>query len=150
MPPAPTMVSSIWKFCNTFAVTILACCVVWIFFQLQYVWYTLNQESDRIDTLLKEIQSQQTQQIDELNQKVCMKTPLLLLNFALIVVLGLGFQKIVFSIFAHSSVTAIFLKFCSPLGRSKPFLDLGPNGGDLHLVGLSADRLPHVSAFEKL
>jgi len=44
--------------------------VGWIFVQLQYVYYSLNQESDRIDDLLKQIQESQNQQIDQLNQRV--------------------------------------------------------------------------------
>ena len=58
------------RFCNTFAVAILGACVVWIFLQLQYVNYTLNQESKRIDDVLTKIQQEQTEQIQELDQKV--------------------------------------------------------------------------------
>mmetsp|Transcript_23457 Transcript_23457/g.50842 ORF Transcript_23457/g.50842 Transcript_23457/m.50842 type:complete len:487 (+) Transcript_23457:136-1596(+) len=73
---------SILHFCNTFAVAILACCVVWIFFQLQYVNYQLHAESDRIDNLLAEIQSKQTEQIDELNEKVDSNHSLTLIQMA--------------------------------------------------------------------
>mmetsp|Transcript_14719 Transcript_14719/g.29946 ORF Transcript_14719/g.29946 Transcript_14719/m.29946 type:complete len:500 (+) Transcript_14719:365-1864(+) len=61
---------NVLRFCNTFAVTILSCMVGWIFVQLQYVHYSLNQESDRIDDLLKQIQENQSHQIDQLNQRV--------------------------------------------------------------------------------
>jgi hypothetical protein len=65
-----TWLFNVLRFCNTFAVTILAVMVTWIFFQLQFVNFTLKQESDRIDDLLKQIQESQTQEIDQLTQKV--------------------------------------------------------------------------------
>ncbi|KAL7563091.1 hypothetical protein ACA910_022584 [Epithemia clementina (nom. ined.)] len=72
-PVSSSRLEWVWtsiRFCNTFAVTILAICVVWIFIQLQYITYSLNQESDRIDNLLTQIQQHQSEQIQELDQKV--------------------------------------------------------------------------------
>ena len=65
-----SLLGTVLNFCNTFAVTILSVAVVWIFFQLQYVWYSLKEESDRIDALLEEIKNSQNKQMDDLNQKV--------------------------------------------------------------------------------
>lgn len=58
------------KFLNTFGITILSCLVGWIFFQLQYVHMKLNEQSERIDELVKQVQENQSHQIDQLNQKV--------------------------------------------------------------------------------
>ena len=73
---------NVLKFCNTFAVTILSCLVGWIFVQLQYVHYSLNQESERIDDLLKQIQENQSHEIDQLNQRVDQNQSLALYQMA--------------------------------------------------------------------
>lgn len=70
------------RFCNTFAITILSCLVGWIFVQLQYVHYSLNQESERIDDLIKQVKENQSHQIDQLNERVDQNQSLALYQMA--------------------------------------------------------------------
>lgn len=66
----PSLVWRVLRFFNTFAITILSCAVAFLFVQLQYVNYSLQKEQDSINDLIQQMQSQQTEEINQLNEKV--------------------------------------------------------------------------------
>lgn len=58
------------RFWNTFAITILSVAVGFLFVQLQYITYRVNQSDTQFHDLLDKIQKDQQGEIEQLNQKV--------------------------------------------------------------------------------
>lgn len=73
IPSTTSRFSCFWtllRFCNTFAVAILAGFVVFLFLQVQYLTYAVNEEQAALDDLNLRLQNQTQGQIQELNDRV--------------------------------------------------------------------------------